>query len=76
MEYSPMVGCDTAAGVGKKSKVGPKIYIYTLYGYKGGGEKTPHKTKRAESCTFYGMSQKEIREKREVYFVANPEVKE
>ena len=75
MEYSPMVGCDTAAGVGNKSKVSPKICRHTLYGCKG-GEKTPHKTESAESYIFYGMSQKEIREEREAYFVANPEAKE
>ena len=69
-----MVGYDTAAGVGNKSKVGPKICRHTLYGCKG-NENTPHKTKRAESCTFYGMSQKEIREVREAYFVVNPEAK-
>ena len=51
MEYSPMMGCDTAAGVENKSKVDPKIYRHALYGCKG-GEKTPHKTERAESCTF------------------------
>ena len=52
MEYSPMVGCDTAAGVGNKSKVGPKICRHALYGYKGGEEKTAHKTERSELCTF------------------------
>ena len=43
MEYSPMVGCDTAAGVENKSKVDPKICRNALYGCKG-GEKTQHKT--------------------------------
>ena len=64
MEYSPMVGCDTAAGVENKSKVGTKICRHALYGCKG-GEKTPHKTERSESCTFNGKSEKEIREIRE-----------
>ena len=32
MEYSPMVGCDTAAGVGNKSKVDPKICRHAIYG--------------------------------------------
>ena len=36
MEYSPMVGCDTAAGVENKSKVGTKICRHALYGCKGG----------------------------------------
>ena len=75
MEYSPMVGCDTAAGVENKSKVDPNICRHALYGCKG-GEKSPHKIESSESCTFYGTSQKEIREIRNSYFVAHPEAKE
>ena len=75
MEYSPMVGCDKATGVENKSKVDPKICRHALYGCKG-GEKTPHKTERSESCTFDGMSGKKIREAREEYFVSHPEAKE
>ena len=55
MEYSPMVGCDTAADVGNKSTVGPKIYRHALYERKGGG-KTPYKTETAKSCTFHDIS--------------------
>ena len=55
MEYSPMVGCDTAAGVGKKSKVVSKICRHTLCGCKG-GENVPHKTERSELCTLWNVS--------------------
>ena len=74
MEYSPMVGCDTAAGVETKSKVGTKICRHALYGCKG-GEKTPHKTERSKSCTFNGKSAEYIRMVRDEYFVKNPHAK-
>ena len=32
MEYSSIVGCDTAVGVRNKSKVDPKICKHALYG--------------------------------------------
>ena len=46
MEYSPMVGCDTAAGTGNKKK----ICKHQLYGCIGG--KAAHKSEKAKSCTF------------------------
>ena len=75
MEYSPMVGCDTAAGVENKSKVGTKICRHALYGCKG-GEKTPHKSEWSKSCSFNGMFEKKIREIREKYFEDHPKAKE
>jgi hypothetical protein len=60
--------------VSNKSKVDPRICRHALYGCKG-REKKPHKTETAKYCTFHGMSQKEIREARNTYFMAHPKAK-
>ena len=75
IEYSPIVGCDTVAGVGNKSKVGRKICRHKLYGYIEGGDKATHKTERAKLCTFHGKSTEYIMEVRDAYFIEHPDAK-
>ena len=81
-EYSPMVGCDAAAGVEDKSKVGRNksktgrvVCRHALYGCIGGGDKAKHKTERSKSCTFNGQSAEYIRKVRDEYFDKNPHAK-
>ena len=82
MEYSPMVGCDAAAGVEdkskgvrNKSKAGRVICRHALYGCIGKGDNAKHKTERSKSCTFNDKSAEFIRKVRDDYFIDNPDAK-
>ena len=75
MEYSPMVGCDTAIGnKGVKKKTAQRICKHRLYGCTGGiNAKTYHSSERSKYCTFLGRSKEDIRKIREAYFLEHPE---